>query len=82
MCVWMQKREEDSSEEEEEEEGERMCVCVCVCVREADRCCVCMHETKLHGCVACVTKSLSWMTYKGVNVHAVRELIQRSVRTH
>ena len=56
--------------------------CVCVCVREADRCCVCMHETKLHGCVACVTKSLSWMTYKGVNVHAVRELIQRSVRTH
>lgn len=72
----MQKREEDSSEKEEEE-GERMCVCV----REAERSCVCMHETELHGCVACVTKSLSWMTYKEVNVHAVRELIQRSAHT-
>lgn len=33
-------------------------------------------ETKLHGCDACVTKSLSWMTYKWVTVHTARKLIQ------
>lgn len=74
MCVYMQKRKEDSREEREKE------MCVCMCDKKGEGC-VRTHEMKLHGCVACVTKSLSWMTYKEVNVHAVRELIQRSVHT-
>lgn len=54
-----------------------LCVCVCVCGREG-RSCVCTHEMELHGCAACATKRLSWITYKAVNVNATRELIQRT----
>lgn len=64
---------------EERKKGKKGCVCVCE--REGGSY-IGRHKMKLHGCVACVTKSLSWMTYKEVNVHAVRELIQRTVHTH
>ena len=75
----------DAEERERKTAGRRekgfVRVCVSVYEREGESC-VCTHEMKLHGCVACVTKSLSWMTHKEVNVHAVRELIQRSAGTH
>lgn len=42
----------------------------------------CTDEMKLHGCINCMTKRLSWTRYKGMNGHMLRGIVQMHINTN